>query len=140
MKKIAWFMAIACMMFILPGCANETAMNEHEEGVQENSSAYHKIDAREAKSMMDKEKVTIVDVRTEQEYKEKHIPNSILVPNATIDEEAKDKLPDKNAVLLVHCRTGIRSKQASDKLVQMGYKHVYDFGGINDWPYDTVSE
>ena len=152
MKKIAWFMAIACMMFILPGCANETAMNEHEEGVQENSSAYHKIDAREAKSMMDKEKVTIVDVRTEQEYKEKHIPNSILVPNETIDEEAKDKLPDKNAVLLgktteakiikvlVHCRTGIRSKQASDKLVQMGYKHVYDFGGINDWPYDTVSE
>ena len=139
-EKIAWFMAIACMMFILPGCANETAMNEHEEGVQENSSAYHKIDAKEAKSMMDKEKVTIVDVRTEQEYKEKHIPNSILVPNETIDEEAKDKLPDKDAVLLVHCRTGIRSKQASDKLVQMGYKHVYDFGGINDWPYDTVSE
>lgn len=69
MKRIAWFMAIACMMFILPGCANETAMNEHEEGVQENSSAYHKIDAKEAKSMMDKEKVTIVDVRTEQEYK-----------------------------------------------------------------------
>ena len=125
MKRIAWFMAIACMMFILPGCANETVMNEHEEGVQENSSAYHKIDAREAKSMMDKEK---------------HIPNSILVPNETIDEEAKDKLPDKDAVLLVHCRTGIRSKQASDKLVQMGYKHVYDFGGINDWPYDTVSE
>lgn len=83
---------------------------------------------------------SIVDVRTQQEYKEKHIPDAVLVPNETIEEEAKDKLPDTDAVLLVHCRTGVRSKQASDKLVQMGYKNVYDFGGINDWPYDTVSE
>ena len=116
------------------------AINDNTEHVQENSSAYHKIDAKEAKSMIDSKKVTIVDVRTEQEYKEKHIPNSILVPNETVEEEAVNKLPDKDAILLVHCRTGIRSKQASDKLVKMGYKNVYDFGGINDWPYDTVSE
>ena len=113
---------------------------ENKEAVQENSNAYHKIDAKKAKEMMDAGKVTIVDVRTQQEYREKHIPDAVLVPNETIEEEAKDKLTDTDAVLLVHCRTGVRSKQASDKLVQMGYKNVYDFGGINDWPYDTVSE
>lgn len=140
MKKIALFTALACIMFSLQGCANDMPMDDNQEAVQENSSAYHKIDAKEAKDMIDNDKVTIVDVRTEQEYQEKHIPDSILVPNETIEEEAKDKLPDKEAVLLVHCRTGVRSKQASDKLVQMGYKNIYDFGGINDWPYDTVSE
>ena len=140
MKKIALFTAIACIIVILQGCTNDMAINDNTEHVQENSSAYHKIDAKEAKSMIDSKKVTIVDVRTEQEYKEKHIPNSILVPNETVEEEAVNKLPDKDAILLVHCRTGIRSKQASDKLVKMGYKNVYDFGGINDWPYDTVSE
>ena len=50
------------------------------------------------------------------------------------------ELPDTEAVLLVHCRTGIRSKRASDQLVELGYKHVYDFGGIVDWPYETVTE
>ena len=79
-------------------------------------------------------------MRTEAEYKDKHIPDAILVPNETIEEEAKDKLPDKEAVYLVHCRTGIRSKQASDTLVKLGYQNIYDFGGINDWPYETVRE
>lgn len=140
MKKIALFTVFACIMVILQGCAKDMPMEENKEATQENSNAYHKIDAKKAKEMMDAGKVTIVDVRTQQEYKEKHIPDAILVPNETIEEEAKDKLPDPDAVLLVHCRTGVRSKQASDKLVQMGYRNVYDFGGINDWPYDTVSE
>ena len=112
---------------------------ENKEAVQENSNAYHKIDAKKAKEMMDAGKVTIVDVRTQQ-GREKHIPDAVLVPNETIEDLGKDKLPDTDAVLIVHCRTGVRSKQASDKLVQMGYKNVYVFGGIYDWPYDTVSE
>ena len=131
MKKIALFTVFACIMVILQGCAKDMPTEENKEAVQENSNAYHKIDAG---------KVTIVDVRTQQEYREKHIPDAVLVPNETIEDEAKDKLPDTDAVLIVHCRTGVRSKQASDKLVQMGYKNVYVFGGINDWPYDTVSE
>ena len=131
MKKIALFTVFACIMVILQGCAKDMPTEENKEAVQENSNAYHKIDAKKAKEMMDAGKVTIVDVRTQQEYREKHIP---------IEDEAKDKLPDTDAVLIVHCRTGVRSKQASDKLVQMGYKNVYVFGGINDWPYDTVSE
>ena len=90
---------------------------------QETSKAYHKITAEEAKEMMDQGDVTIVDVRTEEEYAEKHIPGAVLVPNESIGEDAPAELPDKNAVLLLHCRTGIRSKEASDKLVSLGYKH-----------------
>lgn len=104
------------------------------------SEAYHKIDAEQAKKMIDEGGVTIVDVRTEKEYNAEHIPDSILVPNESIGDEAPEALPDKDAVLLVHCRTGVRSKQASDKLVELGYQNVYDFGGIVDWPYETVRE
>ena len=90
--------------------------------------------------MMDKGGVTVVDVRRSDEYAAGHIPGSILVPNEEIADVQPEALPDLDATLLVHCRTGIRSKQASDKLVAMGYKHVYDFGGIVDWPYETVKE
>ena len=54
-------------------------------------------------------------------------------------EEQPEALPDLDAVLLIHCRTGVRSKQASDKLASLGYRHIYDFGGIVDWPYETES-
>ncbi len=103
-------------------------------------SVYHKISAEEAKAMMDKGGVTVVDVRREDEYAAGHIPGSILVPNEGIRDTQPEELPDLDAVLLVHCRTGVRSKQASDKLLEIGYKNVYDFGGIVDWPYETVTE
>lgn len=103
-------------------------------------SVYHKISAEEAKTMMDKGGVTVVDVRREDEYAAGHIPGSILVPNEGIRDTQPEELPDLDAVLLVHCRTGVRSKQASDKLLEIGYKNVYDFGGIVDWPYETVTE
>ena len=118
--------------------------NMAEESITEGSmteenmeAAYHKITAEEAKKMMDEGGVTVVDVRRADEYAAKHIPGAILVPNESIKEEQPEALPDKDAVLLIHCRTGIRSKDASDKLVAMGYKNVYDFGGINDWTYET---
>nr|WP_297303596.1 rhodanese-like domain-containing protein [uncultured Lachnoclostridium sp.] len=103
-------------------------------------SAYHKITASEAKAMMNQGGVTVVDVRREDEYAAGHIPGSILVPNEGIRDTQPEELPDLDAVLLVHCRTGVRSKQASDKLLEIGYKNVYDFGGIVDWPYETVAE
>lgn len=95
---------------------------------------------QEAKAMMDKGDVTVVDVRRSDEYAAGHIPGSILVPNEEIGDTQPEELPDLDAVLLVHCRTGIRSRQASDKLIKLGYTNVYDFGGIADWPYDTVTE
>lgn len=104
---------------------------------EESGSAYHKITAEEAKEMMDSGDVTVVDVRRAEEYEQAHIPGAVLVPNESIGEEQPEELPDKDAAILVHCRTGVRSKQASDKLVKMGYTNIYDFGGIVDWPYET---
>lgn len=89
--------------------------------------------------MMDSGGVTVVDVRRPEEYAEKHIPGAILVSNETIAEKSSEMLPDKDAVLLIYCRTGVRSKQASDKLIKLGYKNIYDFGGIVDWQYETES-
>lgn len=120
-----------------------TAADAQPSGIEETmaeESAYHKITAEEAKEMIDKGGVTVVDVRRSDEYAAGHIPGSVLVPVESITDTQPEELPDLDAVLLVHCRTGIRSKQASDKLVEMGYKNVYDFGGIVDWPYETVTE
>lgn len=101
---------------------------------------YHKISAEEGKQMMDESQVTIVDVRTMEEYDEEHMKDAINVPNETIGSEMPEALPDKDATLIVYCRTGVRSKDASDKLVEMGYQNVYDIGGIVDWPYETTSQ
>ncbi|MDO4542798.1 MAG: rhodanese-like domain-containing protein, partial [Bacillota bacterium] len=81
--------------------------------------------------------VTVVDVRTPEEYEEEHITAAILVPVESIRDEAPSMLPDKEANLLVYCRTGVRSEQAAKELVALGYNNVYDFGGIVDWTYGT---
>ncbi|MBQ4120533.1 MAG: rhodanese-like domain-containing protein [Clostridia bacterium] len=98
----------------------------------------HKIDPEEAKTMIDQGNVIIVDVRRSDEFVEGHIPGAILVPNETILTEAATMLPDKNAVILIYCRSGRRSAEAAEKLLSLGYVHVYDFGGILDWPYDIT--
>lgn len=100
-------------------------------------SSYHKISVQEAKEMMESQDVIIVDVRTQAEYNEGYIENAILIPNESISEAPRE-LPDKDAIILVYCRSGKRSKEASDKLVSLGYTNIYDFGGIIDWPYEIV--
>lgn len=131
---------------VLTACSTTEAEQPQpkEESIQKaeenNMEAYHKITAEEAKEKIDKGNITIVDVRTEEEYAEKHIENAILIPNETIGTEQPELLPDKTAVLLVYCRSGVRSKDASQKLVELGYEHVYDMGGIQNWPYETVAE
>ena len=104
----------------------------------ENTAKYHKITAAEAYAMMNEKEVVIVDVRTKSEYNEGRIKGAILIPNETIGKEMPPDLPDKNATVLLYCRSGRRSREAANKLVELGYKNVYDFGGINDWPYGTV--
>lgn len=101
--------------------------------------AYHKITVEEAKAMMDGGGVTVVDVRTPEEYAEEHLPGAINLPNEALGAELPEELPEQTASLILYCRTGVRSKQASDKLVELGYKAVYDMGGIVDWPYGTES-
>ena len=92
------------------------------------------------RSMMEeKNDYIILDVRTPEEFAEKHIPDAINIPNETIGTEEIPELPDKEQLILVYCRSGNRSKQASEKLVRLGYTNIVEFGGINDWPGETVS-
>lgn len=104
-------------------------------GCSSGTANYETITAKEAKEMIDNQEVVIIDVREESEYQEGHIKDSILIPLSTIKEE-NTLLPDKEQTLLVYCRSGNRSAKAAKKLADLGYKHVYDFGGIIDWPYD----
>jgi rhodanese-related sulfurtransferase len=103
------------------------------------TSGYHQISPEKAKSMMNEGNVVIIDVRTLDEYNDGHILGALLIPNESIGSTQPSLLPDKDAVILVYCRSGNRSKQASDKLVAMGYTKIYDFGGIIDWPYEVVN-
>jgi len=98
------------------------------------------IKPQEAKARLDKgESIILLDVRTEEEYNEKRISGSILIPVEGIDSDAPVKLTDKAAVIFVYCRSGRRSAIAVEVLTLMGYTKVYDLGGIEDWPYETVS-
>ena len=103
------------------------------------SIEYKKITASQAKARIDSgDKVIILDVRTEAEYNEGHIRNSILIPNETIGGNKPAQLTNLDAEILIYCRSGNRSAQAAKKLIALGYTKVYDFGGIIDWPYEIV--
>lgn len=110
------------------------------EKTAEEENAYHKITAEEAKTKIEEGNVTILDVRTEEEYQSSHIPGAMLLPLDKIGSEPPKELPDKEADILIYCRSGNRSKQAADRLVKLGYLNIYDFGGIMDWPYETEGE
>ncbi|MBN2876778.1 MAG: rhodanese-like domain-containing protein [Bacilli bacterium] len=104
------------------------------------SASVRDISPQEAKSMMDNDSsIVLVDVRTAEEYNDEHIPSAILLPLDTIQANASKVLPDKNATYIIYCRSGNRSADASSQLASMGYKNIYDMGGIIYWPYDTVS-
>lgn len=100
-----------------------------------------KITAEQAKEMLaGNADFILLDVRTEEEYKEKHIEGALLIPDYEIASRAETQLPDKDAIILVYCRSGHRSENAASVLADLGYVNVYDFGGIQSWPYETVSE
>lgn len=102
------------------------------------TSQVTKITAEEAHERMQSgDPVIILDVRTAEEYAEKHIPGAILLPNEEIGTTPPSVLPERDAEILVYCRSGNRSAQAAKKLVDMGYSKVFDFGGINGWTYET---
>lgn len=104
-----------------------------------NNATYEQITPQQAKEIMDTEQeYIIIDARTEEEFAEGHIENAILIPEYEIKDRAEKELPDKDALILVYCRSGRRSKIASEELVKLGYTNVKEFGGIIDWPYDVV--
>ena len=115
----------------------EVAKDPSDDGVtSEKNAEYRKITAKEAYEKMQFGGVTVVDVRTKAEYNEGHIPGAILLPNENIGSTVPEELPEKDAVILVYCRSGRRSRKAAEKLLSIGYRNVYDFGGIIDWPYE----
>ena len=107
---------------------------------EERASRYNKITVDEAKEMMEKEDVIIIDVRTEDEYNTSHIKNAVLIPNETIGNEKLKEVSNLNQKIIVYCRSGARSKKAAMKLINIGYKNLYDIGGIMSCPYETVTK
>ena len=118
----------------------EGSLENNPEGEQEMPYSYYaprRITASQARARMKAyPDAIILDVRTQQEFDTGHIPGAILLPDYTIETQASYVLPDKDAMILVYCRGGNRSASAARLLVSMGYTNVYDFGGINSWPYD----
>ena len=126
LKAMPFFLTL----LLLAGCAATSMKN-----------TYRQINMTEAMEIMESEsEYIILDVRTPEEYADKHIPGAINVPNETIGSQEIPGLPQKDQLILVYCRSGNRSKQASEKLAALGYTNVVEFGGINDWPGQTVSE
>ena len=113
-----------------------TACGQNKEKSQE--AVYVNITAEQAKEIMDsQEDYIILDVRTQEEFDETHIPGAILIPYDEILEKAEGVLTDKEQLILVYCRSGRRSKLAAEDLVELGYTNIKEFGGIIDWPYET---
>ena len=127
MKKLI-FLLLAVMMF--------TACGQDKENDQ--GAVYVNITAEEAKEIMDTEEgYIILDVRTQEEYDEGHIPGAIVISHEEIAEKAEGVLTDKDQLILVYCRSGRRSKLAAEALVELGYTNIKEFGGIIDWPYEV---
>ena len=102
---------------------------------------YKQISQDEAMKIMEEESgFLIVDVRRPDEFAEGHIEGAINVPNEGIEDEMLEEMPDKDQLLLIYCRTGRRSKEASEKLAKIGYTNIYEIGGINTWPGNIVTE
>ena len=129
-------LAVIALLFLTACSAMPTPAEDPSEPVQ---AEYIKISAEEAKRMIDESEVIIVDVRTTEEFEEARIEGSILIPEYAIEQLAAEMLSDKEATILIYCRTGRRSELAAKILIEQGYQNVYDFGGIVDWPYETIS-
>ncbi|MBR5926345.1 MAG: rhodanese-like domain-containing protein [Firmicutes bacterium] len=132
MKTIIILIVIAALICIAAGCGN---------GNKASKATYQQITQAEAQRIMDEEEgFVIVDVRRQDEYDSGHIPGAILIPNESIDKTPPEELPDFDQTILVYCRSGNRSKQAAQKLADMGYTDIREFGGINTWPGETTTE
>ena len=125
MKQVG--ILILVMATLLNGCGETVAENHYQQITQD-----------EAKEMMDTQEVIILDVREEDEFFSGHIPKSQLLPVGSITEATVSAvIPEMDSVVLVYCRSGNRSKTASQALADLGYTNVYEFGGINTWPYEV---
>ena len=122
---------VILLLLCLTGCGGNPNM----------ANGYQQITPKEAKEMMNAQDVLILDVREQYEYDSGYISGAVLLPVGTITvESASAVIPAKDTVVLVYCRSGNRSKKASAKLAELGYTNIYEFGGINTWPYGITTE
>ena len=140
MKRIFAFVIIAVMLFSLVSCSEKASVSSDKLNNNQNLSegGYTNLKQEEAKINLDADKsIILLDVRTPEEYADVHIPGSILIPLDTLQNAAEKKLTNKDATIYVYCRSGNRSASASKILADLGYKNIYNIGGIATWPYET---
>ena len=154
LKKVLW--AALPFLVLASGCSAKTALpsssahipacgwtessEEGDDPVEKDTAEKDtagKLSAQEAwERMSSEDDVVVLDVRTPEEYAAGHIPGRMLIPDAELVEKAEEFLPDKDAEILVYCRSGRRSAASAELLAERGYLSVWDFGGILDWPYE----
>jgi len=140
MKRKIFTLLIALPLCFLYGCGTNSSLEASIDTLAPGPTTYQKISAEQAKDMMDEsEEYILLDVRTDEEFNEKRIDGAILIPDYEIADRAEAELTNKDALILVYCRSGRRSEIAAKELLELGYTNVFDFGGIIDWPYDTIS-
>ena len=133
---LLWILALAALL-LLAGCAAQSLAAGNDAAPQ----SYTQISQDEAKERMSRDDGhIIVDVRRQDEYDAGHIPGAVCIPNESIGDERPAELPDPDQIILVYCRSGNRSKQAAQKLFDLGYTNLYEFGGIIDWTGEIVEE
>ena len=134
-KKL--ILVFTLLLVFTAGCSTSGPAADTEKS----SPTFHQISQEEAKEMMAKDDGhVVIDVRRQDEYDAGHIPGAILIPNESIGSERPEALPDPEQIILIYCRSGNRSKQAAQKLADLGYTNVYEFGGIITWPGEIVTE
>ena len=130
---------VFALSVIVTGCVSSTETPAAAAGDADKRAEYIKISPEKAREMMNHGGAVILDVRTKDEYNEAHISGAVLLPVDNVKLLAQTVLPDKAAVILVYCRSGNRSERAARMLLDMGYTSVYDFGGIQNWPYGVIT-
>ncbi len=125
-------MLVFVLTLMLTGCATT------DKPTEDKTPTVGSITAEEGKAMMEEDPtIILVDVRTQEEYVEEHIPGALLVPVDEIESLAPELMPDMEGTYIIYCRSGNRSATAAQLLIDLGYKNIYDMGGIIDWPYET---
>ena len=125
-RRIVSIVAAMVFLIAISGCGHD------EEG-----SVYMNIGPKEAKKLMDElDEYVLLDARSEEEFSEGHIPGAIVIPHDEISERAESEISEKDIPVFVYCRSGRRSKLAAEALLELGYEKIYEFGGINSWPYE----
>ena len=133
-SKLTILVLLAVIIFLMTAC-----LNNRVDKSEKSPQRWKTITAQEAYAIMNEsDNFILLDVRTESEFQEMRINGAILIPEYEIKNRAQNELPDKNAILLVYCRSGRRSASAAAELARLGYTNVFDFGGIINWPYGTI--